>query len=194
MYARFLLPLIVVSSFSCPTEDCQVETEVEDNDFHITDGGLQLRPGALPFAVMVDETVEDETLLPEAVEWWNDAVGTEVLVIDDVAPQIVVSTGYVPTPDSDLTGDGDPIGIAYIDYAEDGTVLNGEVVLSSDVAYHRPTMLKALEHEFGHLPMALSDDPGIDVTVDLKSIMGSPLDPLGELTDHDLKLIEPYLP
>jgi len=31
-------------------------------------------------------------------------------------------------------------------------------------------------------------------TVDLRSIMSSPLDPLGELTTHDAALLGPFLP
>lgn len=187
---------VVLSSGS----DCDPPT-VEDNGFHTpADTGVALHPGDLPLFVAPDETIDDATLVPEAIGWWNSELSSDNVArlafleaggID--APQVVVAYGYVPAPDSDLSGEGDPVGIAYLDYAEDGSVLSAEIVLSSDYSYHRPTMLKALEHELGHT-LGLADDPGVDITVDLMSIMSSPLDPLGELTEHDFDLLEPYIP
>jgi len=49
-----------------------------------------------------------------------------------------------------------------------------------------------LRHELGHC-LGLADDPGPPTTVDLRSVMASPLDPLGIVTDHDRALLAPYL-
>lgn len=185
--------------FACGQDDC-VEVGVVDEGFHVAEDGVELHPGMLPAAIAADTTVMDVTLLPEVLERWNvwlsrDGVARTVFVVAEEGeePRAVVGVGYVPASGSDLTGEGDPAGIAALDYAEDGEVLYGEITLSSDYAYDRPTMVQALSHEIGHL-VALADDPGPPTTVDLRSVMSSPLDPLGELTRHDFDLLLPYLP
>ena len=186
--------LLALALFTCGSS---CEPTYLDNGFLVVDG-LELHPGVLPFVVSVDETVEDATLIPEVVEWWNDQVGAEVLLVaspDDVS-QVTVSVGLVPLDGSDEDVEDGPAGIAYLDFDEDdGTLLGAEVVLSSDIAYDREMLLLSGLHEVGcHATLALADDPGPPVTVDLRSICSDPLDPLGVLTGHDRDLLEPYLP
>ena len=157
-----------------------------DEGWHVTDDGVELRPGVLPATIDDDETVEDETLIPEAALWWADQLGATVFLMASPG-DITVSVGLVPA-----TTDGEPLGVAVAEYDEDGTVLGCEITLSSDIAYDRPTLLQVARHELGHC-LGLADDPGPPATVDLRSVMASPLDPLGTLTDHDRALLAPYL-
>jgi hypothetical protein len=195
-----LVALVLLAATACGS-DC-VEVGVTDNGFHVADDGVTLHPGMLPAAVGVDDTVDDPTLLPEALAWCNARLSQDAVLREATlgeTPRVIVSIGFVPAPDwgetfeDMLNGSSDPVGITYLDYAEDGEVLGAEIVLSSDVAYDRDTLVKVLEHEIFHF-LALSDDPGIDITVELRSIMSSPLDPLGDLTEHDYVLLFPYLP
>jgi len=199
---------VLLAAAVCCGNDC-VEVGVVDEGFHVADDGVELRPMLQPVSVAADDTVEDETLLPEAVAWCNEQASQDgvlrvpiVVAEPGETPRVMISIGYVPAPDwgesfEDFVvgGESEPAGIAYLDYdLETGEILGAEVVLSSDIAYDRPTLLKVLEHETLHAVWGLDDDPGIDVTVELRSIMSSPLDPLGRLTQHDFLLVLPYLP
>lgn len=164
---------------------------VVDNDFIVVEGGLALHPGALPFGVAADETVP-EGAAEAGVSWWNETLGREVLFVGEPA-QVTVTVGYVP-PNSDELDGSTALGRTHIDYARDGEVLGAEVTVSSDFAYDEDTLLQVMRHELGHAAFGLADDPGPPETVDLRSIMASPMDPLGTLTAHDRNIIEPYLP
>jgi hypothetical protein len=188
----------------CCGSDCDPPVYL-DEGLHVTVDGITLHPGVLPAAISADDTVEDATLLPEAVDQWNewlsgDGVDRTVLVVAEPGetPRVTASVGYVPAPDwGEEFADGssaEPLGIAYIDFAEDGEMLGAEIVISSDIAYDRDTVLQVLLHEVGHGFFGLADDPGPPQTVDLRSVMSSPMDPLGVLTDHDFAIIVPYLP
>jgi hypothetical protein len=187
--------MVVLSLFlcscSCPPGSV-VQVGVVDEGFMV-EGTKNLRPGALPFSITTDWTVHDSSLLSDIVERWQGWLGTEqgVVVADDMA-QVVLSIGYVPTASEDET----ILGISRVRFAEDGTILGGEIVLSSDYDYStgRETLVQAGCHEVGHAVFALADDPGPPTTVDLRSIMSDPLDPLGRLTAADLARLEPYLP
>lgn len=196
---------ILLAAFVFAGSDGCVEVGVEDLGFHVAEDGVELYPCVLPAAIAADETLTDETLLPEAIDRWNewlsrDGVSRTVLVLAlaGETPRVTVSVGFTGTPDwgtslYDAIGGVETGDRTSIDYAEDGEILGAEIVLSSDVEYHRPTMLVALIHSLGHAPLGFEDDPGPPTTVDLRSIMASPMDPLGELTDHDFELLLPYL-
>jgi len=163
-----------------------------DEGFHVTDDGVTLHPGALPATVTA--TAEAEPFAREAVRWWCEAVGADALVYVDGAADVSVDLGLVPASTDDLDSGGEPLGIARVDYAADGAVLGADVTISSDIAYDEDTAEQVARHEIGgHAVFGLADDPGPPVTVDLRSIMSSPLDPLGTLTAHDLALLAPYL-
>lgn len=192
---RMLLAVFVL--VGCVGSDC--EPTYLDEGFHVAEDGVALHPGMLPAALATDDTVEDGTLLPEVLDKWNgwlsrDGTARTVLVVaeEGETPRAVVSVGLVPAPDWGSADD--PAGIAKLDYdLETGEVLGAEIVLSSDIAYDRDTLVDVLSHEVGHF-LALADDPGPPQTVDLRSVMASPMDPLGELTEHDFEMLLPYLP
>jgi len=152
-----------------------------DNGLLVRDG-VELHSGTFPRYVTTDGTMSD-ALAEEAAEWWNDQVGLPLMEYTPLgASDVVVGVGYIPNPDA--------LGRADIDYARDGAILGCVITIASDYAYDRATALQALRHELGHCPLGLDDDPGPPVTVDLRSIMSSPLDSLGEVTDHDREIIE----
>lgn len=200
---RALLALLVLV-FACGQDDC-VQVGVVDEGFHVAEDGVELYPSVLPAAIAIDTTMTDVTLLPEALDQWNawlsrDGVQRTVLVPaeEGETPRVLVSVGFTGTPDwgtslYDAVNGVETADRTSIDYAEDGEVLGAEIVLSSDVEYDRPTMLMALLHSLGHAPLGLEDDPGPPTTVDLRSAMAKPMDPLGELTDSDFALLLPYL-
>jgi hypothetical protein len=181
---------------TCPT------TEDLDEGFHVTDEGLELQPGALPFWVEGDATVP-LGVVEDAVEWWNAAVDCDadslfVAEPGDVA-QVTVSVGYVavdPMGDVDSDVEGSPLGVAALDYDLVTGVIRGcEVTISSDIAYDEATVAQVARHEIGcHCAGALADDPGPPMTVDLESICSSPLDPLGDLTAADRARFAPFCP
>jgi hypothetical protein len=196
---------VLLTSLSFAGSDGCVEVGVVDEGFHVADDGVELYPCKLPAALLADETVDDAAALPEALDRWHGWTSQDgidrVAVVEAEAtetPRVLVSFGYVPAPDwgeTFISGDvDDPVGIAYVDYAEDGEILGAEIVISSDVAYDHETVVDVLSHEIGHAVFGLADDPGPPTTVELRSILSSPLDPLGELTRHDFELILPYLP
>jgi hypothetical protein len=162
---------------------CPGPTDWLDNGLMVRDG-LELHQAALPVTVAVDMSVEDDTLVPEIIAWWNDQAGFEVFAGPVPVADILVTVGYVPGDYEDNVA-----GLAEVEFAADGSITSCLVTLSSDIAYHRPTLLKDGEHELGHC-VGLEDDPGPPTTVDLRSIMSDPLDPLGRLTDNDRELLE----
>jgi hypothetical protein len=208
---RTLLALLALV-FACGQDDC-VEVGVVDEGFHVAFseelGDVELYPMVMPAAIAADPTLtaEDPAALGDALAWCNEQASqdgidriTVVEAEEGETPRVTVAVGYVPAPEGlealydDAQGVVDA-GIAYLDYAEDGEVLGAEVVVAYEIAYDGPTLRDVIAHEVcGHSVWGLADDPGIDVTVELQSFMGTPIDPLGELTEADFVLIEPYLP
>jgi hypothetical protein len=164
-----------------------------DEGFMVADEGFELRPGALPRFVSAN-TPEALPATIHAIAWWNTALGCEALLFDENGNgDITVDVGLVPLDGGDMLQDGEPIGIALVRYDAEGIILGATVTISADIAYDEETVELVAAHEAGHAAFGLSDDPGPPETVDLRSIMASPLDPLGELTAHDRALLEPYL-
>ena len=160
-----------------------------DEGFHVADDGVELHPGAMPATVAGDE--DTAGLAIDACAWWADQLGADALVPSEPG-YVTVALGLVPASTADLDAGGEPLGIASIGYSAWGSVLTCDVTISSDIAYDRDTALQVLRHELGHC-LGLADDPGPPTTVDLRSVMASPLDPLGIVTDHDRALLAPYL-
>ncbi len=190
---RVGLLIMMVLCFAAECEKARIDGL--DNGFDLTDRGETGYPGTLPAYVWSDDSI-DPNLVIEATDWWNEQMGVDVLLYID-SPEdadVVVSSGLVPLDSLDLNSEGDPVGIAHVLWAPDGQCMGGTITVSSDITYNHAFALKVTEHELGHTPLALADDPGPPVTVDLCSVMASPVDERGEVTPGDFDLLYPYLP
>lgn len=118
-----------------------------------------------------------------AVEQWNEWLGVDLLLMTDESPMVEVDAGFVGDYE-----EGDEAGLAVVDFDDDGCITHVAVTISSDILYDEDYTALVLLHETGHA-LSLSDDPGPPATVDLRSIMSSPLDVLGVLTEHDRRLL-----
>ena len=151
----------------------------------ISRDGLELY-SAPPLGVSASPEMRPFVL--QAIDWWADQVGTEVFFSPTPTPDVNVTVGFVPAGDEfdieEMTGEN--LGIAYLDYSRfDGLVTWCEIVISSDIAYHESTVLEVTKHELGHC-LALDDDPR---SLDLNSIMSSPLVWRGEVTPRDKAIV-----
>ena len=169
--------------------DCPGPADL-DEGFHVAADGTVLQPG---IPATVEATADALPAAEAAVAWWNAELDCEALELVESNADILVTTGLVPDH-GDPGADGVPIGLAEVDYAEDGTVLGGTITIAYEIAYDEATAAQVATHELGHLPFGLADDPGPPETVDLRSIMASPLDPLGELTAADRARLLPFCP
>ena len=152
--------------------------EPVDNGRWITPSGEEAYPVALPWAIENSSDIDEELYL-EAIDWWNDQAGFDVYV--DYSPgDIVVESGYA--------GSEEVYGLFNGATIASGAIVNGTITISSDILYHEETTFYSLVHEMGH-PLGLDDDPR---SLDLNSIMSSPLLVGGELTDHDQAIVESF--
>jgi hypothetical protein len=162
--------------------------------------GFELRPAGLPWSVVYDETVTEEIgadAVIDAVAWWQEQAGRDGIdrtwfVMGDEVPEsdpwdgeILVTVAALPGSDDD---DAMAAEVADLSWNDEGGIIFGTVTVNHAIAYDAPTARISLLHGFGHM-MGLDDDPGPPETVDLRSIMASPMDPLGRLTDHDFELL-----
>jgi hypothetical protein len=159
-----------------------------DNGFVVRDG-ISLNACKFPIKVMGYDSF-DEDVLFRATNSWNSWVGVPVFDFStDFPADILVSVGFVPVESWDPEyPDRGEAGIAYLEYTALGCITHCEIVISSDIEYDDRYFSKVLEHELGHC-LGLSDDPGPPITVDLRSVMSRPIDPLGVLTEHDRALV-----
>lgn len=167
---------------------CACDPTYLDEDWIVAEDGTELHPGAMPVTVSAEDDCAD--VAGDAIAWWGGELGVDAFVARDDG-YASVALGLVPDA-GDINSDGEPLGHASIEYSAWGSVLSCDVTLSSDIAYHGETLVQVARHELGHC-LGLADDPGPPTTVDLRSVMASPLDPLGILTDHDRALLAPYL-
>jgi hypothetical protein len=153
------------------------------------DEGLLIRDGVDLYAVPPLGISASPEMVPHvlrATSWWNRQIGDTVFFSPTPTPDVTVSSGYVPSEDYDpVTASGDLDGIAYLEYSRwDGLIVSCEVVISSDILYAREAH-EATKHELGHC-LGLADDPQ---SLDLNSIMSSPMPWSGEVTEHDREII-----
>jgi hypothetical protein len=175
--------------------------------------GHELHAAWLPWLVVADSTFGSEVephVLDDAIEWWNgqgagvlfepgeisearfwelyDGEPEERIGYVLVSVQAITSdTGWNPDDDEpDANGD------ATLHYCretrpacEPGGITWAEVRIDYEIAYHEPTALLVLIHEFGHT-LGLADDPE---SLDLGSCMSSPTFEGCGLTAGDLALL-----
>lgn len=143
-------------------------------------GMLDYACGPYVLPVGVENVGTSESAIDEAVAMWNDAAAPEVL-FDRIEPGdravgwAAVAEGQTPLGVSGTAGV----------YAPDGPVLTCDVVVSSDHAYHRETLVMTIAHELGHC-LGLADDPP---SLDLGSIMSDPFYSGARPTAHDVDLV-----
>ena len=208
MHKLITVLLLFLCSCQCPSESDEpfIQVGIEDEAFQVADEGMALKIGALPFAVAPDWTMTDAALVPDMVNRWrgwltNAGYNPGIEVADDSIYQVTVALGYVPNSGCDTAWPGErcrptTLATSHIRYASDGTIIGGEIVISSDYDYStgRDLLVIAGCHELGHVVYALADDPGPPRTVELQSIMAKPYDPLGRPTKADIDRIAPFLP
>ena len=148
-----------------------------DNGRLTIDGETEMTPCCLPWRV-----VSDLEIAPDAIAWWDRELGENYFELDNSAWQDNYGVLFI---NCGTTGIDDPAGVFYDATDGNGSILQGAIVISSDIAYHEETVFYALLHEMGHA-LGLADDP---YSLDLNSIMSSPLIIGGELTDHDRDLL-----
>jgi hypothetical protein len=160
---------------------------------HLDNGSLYLDGVELyaspPLGVSARSKIRRET--SDAIEWWNDQVGAEVFYEPTPTPDITVSIGAnVPfTVDPD-TMYWEQLGIAYADYSGyDGLITGCEIIILDAILDDYETALGVVKHELGHC-LGLADDPH---SLDLNSIMSSPLMWRGEVTEKDLEIVREML-
>jgi len=152
------------------------------------DQGRKELPVSLPWFVgphpnSSNELGFDPYLINEAVSWWNAQLsrdGTKrfyfVLSANETTPNLVVETGYTGKNESKLSRS-----------LLNGKIATATIIISSDIAYHQPTVRAALKRELG-AALGLAYDPGPPETVDLNSVMAYGVQN-GELTSHDFELL-----
>jgi len=188
-----LLALVATFVLLTGSDGC-IEVGVVDNGFMMTDEGVVLSPGLLPMTVGIDSTIEDPSAVRESIDLWNRKLETEVFVeVEDVA-DVLISENYIAavmnTEDSiyNISSYNDsPLDLTETEHAPDGMVISCNVIINVDYAYDREYSRLGSSHGFGHC-LAFADDPGINETVELRSIMANPIDPLGDVTIHDQQL------
>jgi hypothetical protein len=149
--------------------------------------GVTLRTN-LP--VGVSSSVEMWPYTLSAAQWWNQQVREVVFDFPTSTPDVMVYSGYVPAGDFDVeTATGGAAGFADIQYSLwDGLITSCEITVSSDIS-DAHSVVEVTKHELGHC-LGLDDDPD---SLDLNSIMSSPMPWRGELTEGDLALVRGML-
>lgn len=191
-YIFILIALVVIIITTCSGCD-DVQVGIEDNGLLAAPDGRELAPAPWPLTVSADDSVAAEGLggaVSRAASRWNGWIGQDALEEVDSGGFIEVSVNGLPLEGADDVMDlQDELELTTVYFDPDTLeVVRCQIVLNVDLAYDEPTMELAVAHGVGHC-LGLDDDPGPPRTVDLRSIMAKPADPLGELTDHDFDLL-----
>ena len=205
---RMSLMLSICLSVLLMGSDCERERlDKLDHGLMETNDGQVLMPASLPWEV-VGEEMENPEALSDAIEAANEwfapvevfigGVDSERFAAIDLLPEpescseddpgyercgvILISQGYVGTPDWDEVLDfDDDGGVADMYWNEDGEILFGDIILNIDYAYDYQTMRDTSLHELGHFLGFAHDEDSID----LGSCMSSPPQYDCEYTEAD---------
>lgn len=177
-----MIRAVLLLAVFCLGADCeQARIDGLDAGRMVLSDGTEMSPSTLPWRVVADDSI-DRAMVVEAVAWWGEESGMHVFVMDDSAQPwdfgvIEVSSGYSTTEDllgvfNDVTDD-------------DGLIQSGNIIISSDILYDDDYTFHVILHEMGHA-LGLADDPH---SIDLDSIMSSPVIVGSSLTSHDRALL-----
>lgn len=167
----------------------------------LTNNGIELTPFSLPWHVVADDSFEQEGVVEQAIDWWNEKGagvlfegGVDNSAFDELtldAPSerigvILVSVEGIPGGGTDwvIVDEEDPNGKATV-YDDGGLIMACDVIIDYEIAYHEGTVYTTLIHEFGHC-LGLADDPE---SLDLDSCMSKPTYEGCGLTGGDLQLL-----
>ena len=164
-------------SLCCLGADCEQDRlDGLDNGRMTLDDGTEMHPYLTPWYVTWDDSIDDDFAM-DAIEWWNEQAGVEVFEVEAWSfSAISIEANLLPE---------DVAGVFRDNTYDDGRISSGDIVISADIMYDYDYSQAALRHEMGHA-LGLADDPH---SIDLNSIMSSPLIVGGELTDHDRSLV-----
>lgn len=157
------------------------------------EGGVG-QPMNLP--ATVSATIGSAPYAQHAVEEWLAALGCPAIEYVDGPADLEFDLGFTGGDHDDWDLGGETAELVHLEFAEDGRIIRATCTLSSDLDYPEgeSTLEDAAVHCVGHAVFALADDPGPPTTVELRSWMSDPLDPLGELTAADRALLQPFCP
>jgi len=192
---RYALALAVFSLFLLGS-DCEERRLAGLEEGFREVGDLTIHTEVIPVGMSGDASfIPDglEPIIPAVIAWWNDQIDDdEDWIYEDLtSPDFTAEVNYLALDEmpDDMFAIEHELDLAAVYYSvADGAVISCHCILNVDFAYDIEYMELGLRHCVGHC-LGLEDDPGIDETVDLRSIMSNPIDPLGELTDHDRALL-----
>lgn len=199
--SKFLVTIVVTCmigliGLSCSADQRRIDKM--DNGAAISVYGDMLEPLLLPYFYVTDGTTAIDDGMNRGAAFWNESVSSTQNERTVAVPSygtdgptdgyIFVRAGYVGHFSPDL----EFLETARLVYDERGRIETAFVTISPTVL-HNPILTRAVcVHAIGHA-LGLADDPGPPESVDLQSIMASPVDVLGRVTDKDRqRVIEVY--
>jgi hypothetical protein len=172
---------VLIAALLCLASDCEdARLRALDNGRMTLDDGTPMGPYIVPWYLTVEDSIDDQMVI-DAMAWWNEQVGFVVYEMDEWSfSEVTVSSGY--------TGDEDADGVFRDLTHDDGMIDRGDIIVSSDILYDDDYAQAVLRHEMGHA-LGLADDPH---SVDLNSVMSSPVIIGAELTVSDREILEAW--
>lgn len=175
--SRLVAIVLAVFAFGAECEEHRLE-DLDNGRSQLTDG-TEMRPLVLPWFVTFEtDSSALGPMLMQSFDWWNEQVGFDVFTDNSSIgfSEISVEANLMP---ENVAGEFHDVT------REDGMILSGSITISSDIMYDQDYAESALHHEMGHA-LGLADDP---YSIDLNSVMSSPLIEGGQLTDRDRSLL-----
>lgn len=165
---------------------CASNCAPEDDGMMVVDG-VVIAPAAIPWCISEDGLAMESNdqihdMIIEATRQWNSWLGFTAFS-QERCSSLSIDVSFNLAPSSDDFADTFGFATMAID---NGVISDCDITISSDVAYHGPTVYQVLLHEMGHC-IGLGDDV---YSIDLNSVMSYKLLIGGEATLHDVSLIQ----